>query len=680
MSFATTQHQPRSNLSLAAAATTALGCWGGAVVVTYFWRVAHRRALQAREQNVLEKGGLLPTAENVVHALQWRATHPATQNVTALVSHDGVTSFTWKEYYHQVVQFAVALQSLNGGVRSGSPATPPSVAIHAFNCPSWFFCALGALAAGGSVSGIYLTNTYPQALHILHTSAVQVLVVESEQLLTTTYAKLLDDFPSGLTVVVLQPGATFKSSATVVSYNDFVKSHSKQATTPAALETEPKDLSKDQVASLVYTSGTTGNPKAVELTLDNIYHVCTMMHARIPLSQKDVIISYLPLSHIAAMGIDLFQTIFCGATVHFANDQALRGTLKDTLLRVRPTLFFGVPRVWEKLAQAMQKAAAAQYEKPVSGRFAKAIGSAAKWVGSAWWSYQTPEWVRCSLLLVPYRFFQVLAFKKIRRKCGLDKCQLLYTGAAPLPTDTLNYLRSVDMPLLEVFGMSETTGAICVCGPTDAIRPLGACGRALAGGTLTISAVDGEIIWIGANNMKGYKGLPAATAAVLKHGNALHTGDLGRVDKNGQLFITGRKKDIIITAGGENVAPIPIEESFMSLLSGTAGHVVLIGDQRKFLTILVAPTENGITPTEAQMTKALQIYNDTLAMSRAQRVQKAHVVDKTFSVDSGDLTPTMKLKRNVVIQKYAAEIEAMYSQTSGLIGYSSMDVGSLIKN
>ena len=227
--------------------------------------------------------------------------------------------------------------------------------------------------------------------------------------------------------------------------------------------------------------------------------------------------------------------------------------------------------------------------------------------------------------------------------------------------------------------MSESAGAIAVCGPTDAIRPLGACGRALSGGTLTISEEDGEIIWSGYNNMKGYKGLPAATAAVLKTGNALHTGDIGRIDSQGFLYITGRKKDIIITAGGENVAPIPIEESFMSLLSGSAGHVLLIGDQRKFLTLLIAPTETGHTPTEEQVTAALATYNETLAMSRAQRVQKAHVVDAPFAVATGELTPTMKLKRNIVNKKYAAEIEAMYAQTSGLVGYSSMDVGSLLK-
>lgn len=283
----------------------------------------------------------MPTARNVVHALELRAADPQTRRAVALVDaddDDGVT-YTWTEYYAQVVAFAAALQ----------PHHPGGVAIHAFNCPRWFFCAMGALAAGKSVSGIYLTNTYPQAVHILKTSAVQVLVVETEDMLQTTYAKLWEDFPNGLTVVVLRPGKDFQSSSgadnkRVVSYRDFVHTDDHKHDSTTAL-TPPRDLSPDQVASLVYTSGTTGNPKAVELTLRSIHSVCTMIHARIPLSEEDVIISYLPLSHIAAMGIDLFQTVICGATVHFADAQALQGTLKDTLQKVRPTLFFGVPRV-----------------------------------------------------------------------------------------------------------------------------------------------------------------------------------------------------------------------------------------------------------------------------------------------------------------------------------------------
>jgi len=376
------------------------------------------------------------------------------------------------------------------------------------------------------------------------------------------------------------------------------------------------------------------------------------------------------------MGIDLFSPVFAGSQVHFADENALRGSLKDTLLRVRPTLFFGVPRVWEKMAAAMQAAAAKSYAKPGSGKVLQTIGSAAKRVGRAWWDADTSDLFRAAFLAVPFGFFKVLAYRKVRRGCGLDRCSLLYTGAAPLQAETLNYLRSLDMPLLEVFGMSESTGAIAVCGPLDHARPMGACGRALPLGVLTIAS-DGEILWSGLNNMRGYKDQPAATRATLSDQGHLHTGDIGRIDESGNLYITGRKKDIIITAGGENVAPAPIEETIKTLLGSNVGHVVLIGDQRKFLTVLITPSEDGHTPDPEQVENAMQEYNEQYAKSRAQRVQKAHVLDQHFDVSTGELTPTMKLKRATVVQKYSAEIEAIYQDSSKLVGYTSMNIGSL---
>ena len=488
---------------------------------------------------------------------------------------------------------------------------------------------------------------------------------------------MLEDFP-GLTVVLLDGGKVASSTSgknRVLSYDDFLalgKSGGKQPTLPKSLDPETR-------VSNIFTSGTTGNPKAVELTHRNIQSVCAMMHARIPLDENTIVVSYLPLSHIAAMGIDLYSSLYCGASVHFADSNALRGSLKDTLLRVRPTLFFGVPRVWEKMAAAMQAAAAKSYAKPVSGSILKNIGSAAKIVGKAWWDADIPEWIKCSFLVIPFGFFKMLAYRKVRKGCGLDRCRLLFTGAAPLASDTLWYLRSLDMPLLEVFGMSESTGAIAVCGPNDFGRPVGACGKALPMGRLAIAADDNEILWNGSNNMVGYKGLAAATKATLNPDTGyLHTGDVGRIDESGYLFITGRKKDLIITAGGENVAPTPIEESIMSLLNGSAGHVVLIGDQRKFLTILIAPTETGRFPTPEQVEAVMKEYNLNHAKSRAQRVQKAHVLEFPLDVQTGELTPTMKVKRAFIVAKYATQINAMYEDGSTkLVGYSSMNIGNL---
>lgn len=643
--------------------TYALAAWGGITATTYLVRWYKRRSTSKRETCVAGDMGLMPQVQNVVDALAWRAEH--TPDQLAVEACDGTTKYSWKEYYQQVQQFAKALVATqkNGGKQQG-------VAVHSFNEPRWFFAAMGALAAEWTISGIYLTNTYPQAAHVLKTSAVKVLVLESQELLETTYADVLKEFPN-LTVVLLNGESSNKGR--VLSYQDFLE-QGKGVELKA-----PKDLDSATVITNIFTSGTTGNPKAVELTHESAYTVCAMMHARIPLGTHTKVVSYLPLSHIAAMGIDIFSSVFCGASVHFADSTALRGSLKDTLLRVRPTLFFGVPRVWEKMSAAMQATAAKSYAKPVTGKILKSIGTAAKAVGKAWWSNDTPELVKCAFLVVPFGLFKVLAYRKVRKGCGLDRCPLLYTGAAPLSADTMWYLRSLDMPLLEVFGMSESCGAIAVCGPNDAARPIGSCGRALPMGQLSIAAEDGEICWNGKNNMIGYKGLPAATKATLNPETSnLHTGDIGRIDSNGYLFITGRKKDLIITAGGENVAPTPIEECLMSLLSGTAGHVVLVGDQRKFLTILIAPTETGTMPTPEQVETAIKEYNNNHAKSRAQRVQKAHVIEYPLDVSSGELTPTMKVKRAFILEKYSKEVNAMYDNgATSLVGYSSMNIGNL---
>lgn len=651
-----TMPQQRSSLIYVACA------WGGIAAATLAIRFLKRQRSQSREKHIITQGGLLPQANNVVHALELRATSEA----LALKGADG-REYSWKEYYEQVRSFAGALASKSQGGNGG-------VAVHAFNCPEWFFGAIGALGARWTVSGIYLTNTYEQATHILKTSRVKVLILEDEQLLQTTYGIVLEEFPF-LTVVLIKGGDADPHSRTP-SWDAFCSLS--RAGKDTAL-TPPSQLSSDAVATLVYTSGTTGNPKAVELTHSNIHTVCAMMHARIPLNDGTVVVSYLPLSHIAAMGIDLFSPIYCGGQVHFADANALKGSLKDTLIRVRPTLFFGVPRVWEKMAAAMQAAAAKSYAKPGVGMVLKSIGTTAKAMGGAWWSADTPEVVRC-LLTLPFGFFKILAFRKVRKAAGLDRCQLLYTGAAPLPEDTLNYLKSLDMPLLEVFGMSESCGAIAVCGPHDGDRPLGACGRPLPMGKLEI-APDGEILWKGNNNMRGYFGLPTETAATISSEGQLHTGDLGTIQK-GFLFITGRKKDIIITAGGENIAPTPIEDTIMGLLGPKAGHVLLIGDRRKFLTILIAPKEGerggpqSITSDEVEA--AIQTYNTDLAKSRAQRVQRAHVLEHPLSEAMGELTPTLKVKRAYVFKKFEEDIEAMYAgDASGLVGYSSMNIGVL---
>jgi long-subunit acyl-CoA synthetase (AMP-forming) len=251
----------QSNLAYAALA------WGGVALTTFVVRKLRQRKLNRREERVVKEGGLLPDARNVVHALQIRATDPGTKKSLALTGADG-TAYTWSNYYEETVRFAEALQSVSS---SGSDG----VAVHAFNCPRWFFSAAGALAAGWTVSGIYLTNTYDQAVHILKTSHVKVLVIENETMMEQTYAMVLQDFPY-LTVVLLETSDDFSASDRVLSYDAFVK----KGTDTSSL-IQPSDLPQSAVATLVYTSGTTGNPKAVELTHGNIHEVCKQMHGKL---------------------------------------------------------------------------------------------------------------------------------------------------------------------------------------------------------------------------------------------------------------------------------------------------------------------------------------------------------------------------------------------------------------
>ena len=245
------------------------------------------------------------------------------------------------------------------------------------------------MAAGWTVSGIYTTNTYAQAAHILRTSAVRVLVLESREQLSTTYSTLARDFPRSSPC--LAGGDDDRSSTP--SFAASARARRAAARRRRRRGCATPRSSRRAVASLVYTSGTTGDPWAVELTHASVAEVVAMMHARIPLGPDTVIVSYLPLSHIAAQGIDVFSAIYCGAEVHFADADALRGSLKATLLRVRPTLFFGVPRVWEKLAAAM-KAKAAEANAAGAGPRSKRSARPPRPAGAAWYSPRVPELAR----------------------------------------------------------------------------------------------------------------------------------------------------------------------------------------------------------------------------------------------------------------------------------------------
>jgi long-chain acyl-CoA synthetase len=433
----------------------------------------------------------------------------------------------------------------------------------------------------------------------------------------------------------------------VLSWEEFL---AKAAGTPESKLDERIDaIEQADLATLIYTSGTTGPPKGVMLSHRNL---AWTSQALIDVSGSpggDVSLSYLPLSHIAEQMCTVHMPASMGSTVYFAESiEKVPENLKDC----RPTVFFGVPRIWEKFHAAM------------AAKLAETTGAKKRLV----------EWARgvCARvnalrdrderiprrLEAQYRLANKLVISKIKQAIGFDRVRELISGAAPIAPDVLAFFASLDLPIHEVYGQSEDSG------PTSfnltGKAKIGTVGPPIPGLEVKI-ADDGEILVRGPNVFLGYYKEPEATAEALRDG-WLCSGDLGAFDREGFLSITGRKKEIIITAGGKNIAPKNIEAAIKEL--PLVGEAVVIGDRRKYLTALVtlAPTAAGkVSGDQVRSTIQARIDEVNQSLARVEQVKKFAILERPFGIDTGELTPTMKLKRKVIAQKYAREIEAMYA-------------------
>ncbi len=407
---------------------------------------------------------------------------------------------------------------------------------------------------------------------------------------------------------------------------------------------------------------------------------------------KERLVSYLPLSHIAAQDLDLYLPLFIAAHVTFARPDALKGSLKNTLLICRPTIFFGVPRVWEKFREGMLlKGKSNSWLKKRVAKIAKKIGTKA---------------TRAKELKEDMPFMYNLAnkkvFSKVKEALGLDECKLFFTGAAPIPDFVLDYFSSLDIQIMNLYGASECTGP-ATFNKVDKFRmyvyvPVSktefksrmSCGRAFKGEELKLSDVDihenGEIIWKGRHVFMGYINKREATCDVFDSNGFYHSGDKGYLNMNGFLSITGRFKEILITKGGENVAPVFIEDNIKRELPDIVSNVVVIGDEQKYLTCLITlktvVKDDVVTrkldpeivklikyETTQEATKSstlLMIIDDGIkranekAISAAQRVKKFRILLDDFTVDTNELTSTLKLKRSVIVDNNKKCIDDMY--------------------
>ena len=542
---------------------------------------------------------------------------------------------TYRVFVEQIRTAARALMAL-GFPRGGK------VAILGFNRPEWVILDHASMMAGGACAGIYTTCSAEEVHYIVHHSEAHVLLVEDAAQLKKVQARRAD-LPHLQKIVLMRGAAT---SPDALAWDDFLARASE--VTEQTLDARIDAIEQADLATLIYTSGTTGPPKGVMLSHENLAWTAKTLIAVGGSRAEEVSLSYLPLSHIAEQMATIHMPATAGSTVYFAESlEKIADNLKDA----RPTVFFGVPRIWEKFHAVL-----AQKLGAVTGVKKRLVEWSRKVCSEVNALRDRGEPIPRSLG-VQYALVNRLVIGKLKTALGFDRVAVLISGAAPIAPDVLAFFASLDLPIREIYGQSEDTG------PTSFNLPgktkLGSVGPALPGLEVKI-AEDGEILVRGPNVFLGYFKEPEATAETLKDG-WLCSGDLGAFDKDGFLTITGRKKEIIITAGGKNIAPKNIEAAIKE--SPLVGEAVVIGDRRKFLTALVTIEEGAAKQMgERELRDAIQSQIDEVnkSLARVEQVKKFAILAKPFGIDSGELTPTMKIKRKVVAQMYSREIEAMY--------------------
>lgn len=556
---------------------------------------------------------------------------------------------TWGEYYDQVKITARAFIAL--GLEKGK-----AISILGNNCPQWFISDLAAIFAGAVPGGIYTTSSPEQCKYIAGHSEANIAVVENAEQLAK-FKEIRNELPN-LKAIVLMNGSD--PDETVYSWAELSKIA--QKVPEDQLNERIKAQKPDDCCTLIYTSGTTGNPKGVMISHDNIVWTAGQVIDMINGGPDDVIISYLPLSHIAEQVVSLHGPYLMGGTVWFAESIDKLG---DNLPEVHPTLLVGVPRVWEKI-QGKMMAAGAQ-NPPLK----KKIAAWARKKGLAG-GYAMQEGKPLPFL---HGLANKLVFSKVREKLGLERCRLFISTAAPISVDTLEFFLSLNIPITEVYGMSECTGPGTVSLPEPFKFRTGWAGPTVPGTELAI-AEDGEVLMRGRHVFKGYFKNEDATKETIDPEGWLHSGDVGIIDAKGFLKITDRKKELIITAGGENIPPQVLEGKLKAI--PIVNQVVVIGDRRKYMTALFtldpdkldaelaaagSPAKNMKEAAKCEKFKAylqekVEAVNATLA--RVQTIKKFVIIPEEFTPESGELTPTMKLKRRVINEKFAKEIESMY--------------------
>jgi long-chain acyl-CoA synthetase len=561
----------------------------------------------------------------------------------AVRTKDDEISLTWAQLRDRVDALAGGLARL--GVRRGD-----TVALMLGNRPEFMIADLAAMTLGATPFSIYLTSTPGQIAHVIGDAAAKVAIVESAYLENFQAARV--ELPALETVVVLDGGA----GPGTVAWDDVEGADPDFDPEPHWRATEPED-----VVTLIYTSGTTGPPKGVQLVHRNLMAMVKVADEIVHFPDGSKVISWLPAAHIAERNVHHYIPIVFGMTVTCCPNPR---EIVAYLPAVKPTWFLAVPRIFEKLKAGLEGHLSAQGEQTVGW-----LAAARRKVELEQAGEPVPDDVAATAAEGEAQLFAGL-----RAMLGLDEAVAVSVGAAPTPRDVLVFFHAIGIPLAELWGMSETTGVGAV-NPPERIR-IGTVGPP-AGAELRL-ADDGELLVRGDVVMTGYRNQPGKTAEALDGDGWLHTGDIASFDDEGYVTIVDRKKEIIINAAGKNMSPANIE----STLKGAGpiiGHVAVIGDSRPYNTALIvldtdfAPAvaaQKGIEgrtleqlAEEEAIVAAVQAAVDkgNAELARVEQIKKFTIVPGDWAPGGDELTPTLKLKRKPIHEKYTAEIEAMYA-------------------
>ncbi|QBI54085.1 AMP-dependent synthetase/ligase [Streptomonospora litoralis] len=572
------------------------------------------------------------------------------------------TTLTWAEYRRAALETAAAL--IAHGLRPTDV-----VALMLPNRPEHLVADMGAVHAGGVPLTVYATFAPEQIEFVARDCGAAVAVLEGAAELER-WRPALERLPGLHTVVLLDAGAVPAepdgTGTAFISWSQFRETgRSRYAADPGAVHERMAALRPEDDATLLYTSGTTGDPKGVPETHHQVLFQSTITLRASPLPVGGSSISYLPLAHIAERVLSVYLPIRVAGHLHFCPDSA---QLSAYLGMVRPHSLFGVPRVWEKLQAGLSGALAAAPEERRQA-VAEASETARAYLEAGQYGR-----TRGSELEERFADADERVLAPIRAMIGLDRCKHFITAAAPMPEDTLRFFTGLGVLLRDVYGMTENCGAV-TANRSDAYR-FNSVGRP-SDGMEVAAAADGELLVRGPVNTAGYLNRPADSEALLDSDGWLHTGDIGWIDEDGFVFVLDRKKELIITAGGENIAPAAIENRLKE--HALIGQALACGDGRPYPVALLtldaeaAPAwaaARSIAETElsalaehpavlAEVERAVEAANARLA--RVQQIKRWRLLPVEWSVEGDELTPSLKLKRRVVQTRYADAISELYA-------------------